>query len=245
MILEIDAGNTSLKWRWRGEAARRARDLAQLQSSLAGGRRPEEVLVCNVRGAGFAAELAAWFAREWNLRPCFAQVARACGGVRIRYPDPSRLGVDRWLAMLAGFGRVRGRCLIVDSGTALTIDLLDAGGLHLGGYIMPGLETLRSSLARETEVRLPPEDGQESVAPGNDTAAAVRNGTLFMLCGAVRAAMERFEREAEASALILTGGDAALLARNLGRDGLSTVPDLVLDGLAIARAAPEPRQSMT
>ena len=253
MILEIDAGNTSLKWRWRGSAANSVRGPAQLESELAHASRPEEVLVCNVRGAELKADLAAWTARKWDLQPRFARVARVCGGVRIQYPDPSRLGADRWLAMLAGYRRANGNCLIVDSGTALTIDVIDDGGLHLGGYIMPGLQTLRSSLLRNTEIRLTPGNGEESVALGNDTGDAVRNGTLFMLCGAVRAALERFEREMsrlrrgkgrprrehESPMLVLTGGDAALLKRELGREGVPVVPDLVLDGLEIACAHPE------
>ena len=239
MILEIDAGNTSLKWRWRGSAANSVRGPVQLESELAHASRPEEVLVCNVRGAELEADLAAWVARKWDLLPRFARVARACGGVKIQYPDPSRLGADRWLAMLAGFRRAAGSCLIVDSGTALTIDVIDDGGLHLGGYIMPGLQALRSSLLRNTEIRLPPGNGEESVAPGNDTGDAVRNGTLFMLSGAVRTALERFGREEEKPMLILTGGDATLLERELGRDVALIVPDLVLDGLEIACAEPE------
>lgn len=234
MILEIDAGNTSLKWRWRGSAASSVRGLRQLESAMADARRPGEVLVCNVRGEEFEAELTAWFVDKWELRPRFATVARVCGGVKIQYPDPSRLGADRWLAMLAGFRIAGGSCLVVDSGTALTIDMLDADGLHLGGYIMPGLETSRAALTRNTSIRLAPADTAESIEPGNDTGDAVRNGTLFMLCGAVHAALERFERQREDPMVILTGGDAAFLEKELGRDGVATVPDLVLDGLALA-----------
>ena len=252
MILEIDAGNTSLKWRWRGSAANSARGLRQLEAAVAHAGRPDEVLVCNVRGEEFEAELAEWVAGKWELRPRFATVARACAGVTIQYPDPSRLGADRWLAMLAGFRRARGSCAIVDSGTALTVDLLDAGGLHLGGYIMPGLEALRTALTRNTSIRLAPADAAESAAPGNDTGAAVRNGTLHMLRSAVRAALERFEREHErprpkqdSPMAILTGGDAALLDAFLkeepGRGDVLTVPDLVLDGLALAWPNPENR----
>ena len=248
MILEIDAGNTSLKWRWRGKAAHKARDPEQFEAAMAHAERPDEVLVCNVRGEQFETELTTLFAGKWEVRPRFATVARARGGVRIQYPDVSKLGADRWLAMLAGFKRARGSCLIVDSGTALTIDLLDADGLHLGGYIMPGLETSRAALTRNTSIRLAPAETVESDAPGNDTGAAVRNGTLFMLRGALRAALERFEREhgrpqpedkrprpeRNSPNVILTGGDAALLKGELGRDNVLTVPDLVLDGLALA-----------
>ena len=234
MILEIDAGNTSLKWRWRGSGASVAGDLAQLDTALGRVDRPDEVLVCNVRGADFEADLDQWLARKWRLRARFARVTRACGGVRNQYPDPSRLGVDRWLSMLAGYRLAQGSCLIADSGTALTIDLVNAGGLHLGGYIMPGLDSLRSCLPRDTQIRLPPGDAAESTSLGNDTARAVRNGTLFMLSSAVRMAAENLINEASSPALILTGGDAALLEKELGWDSVQTVPELVLDGLSIA-----------
>ncbi len=246
MILEIDAGNTSLKWRWRGAATATSRDLATLETALPPGARPGEVLVGNVRGPEFEAELRQWCLQRWNLRPRFARVTRDCGGVRIQYPEPAQLGVDRWLAMLAAYRRAGRACLVADSGTALTLDLIAADGLHLGGYIMPGLAALRAGLAQATGLRPPLDGGAESTALGNDTAAALRNGTLFMLCGAVWMAArgprpdggglsnEHPRQDRETPALLLTGGDAALLRRELREEAAELVPDLVLDGLAIA-----------
>jgi len=245
MILEIDAGNSSLKWRWRGGAAASAGDLAELDAALGGGStslhlsscpRPREVLICNVRGAGFEAEISRWLKDKWNLPPRFARVAREARGLRIQYPNPAELGADRWLAMLAGFRLAAGACLIVDSGTALTIDLIDAGGLHLGGYIMPGSKGLQAELLRGTAIRLPSAPAPENPAttPGNDTASAVRNGALFMLCAAVRAAMADWQQaEGEKPPLILTGGDAPLLLRELKDENPLHEPELVLDGLAL------------
>ncbi len=233
-ILEIDAGNSSLKWRWRGAAAASAANLSRLDADLGDTASPEQVLICSVRGAEFEAELSAWLARKWNLRPRFARVRRECGGVRIQYPDPVDLGADRWLAMLAGYRRARGGCLIVDSGTALTIDMLNADGLHLGGYILPGLRVAQSGLLQNTGIVLPPESGSVSSAPGNDTGVAVRNGALFMLCSAIQAAARRMAEENRTDAtLILSGGDAPLLRRELELEPMLLVPELVLDGLAL------------
>ena len=235
MTLEIDAGNSSLKWRWRGSPASSAASLGELETALGDCGPPREALICSVRGADFEAEANRWFADKWGLQPRFARVVREWGGVRIQYPDPSALGADRWLAMLAGFRLAPGGCLIVDSGTALTIDLLDANGLHLGGYIMPGLETLQSGLLRNTAIRLQPTREKPATAPGNDTASAVRNGAAFMLCSVVRAAVENRAREAgEQPMLILTGGDAAMLQGELGEVNSLLVPELVLDGLGLA-----------
>jgi len=246
MILEIDAGNSSLKWRWRASPASStaantspaasAGDLAELEAALGGASapRPREVLICNVRGADFEAEVSRWLKGKWNLPPRFARVAREAGGLRIQYPNPADLGADRWLAMLAGFRLADGACLIVDSGTALTIDLIDSSGLHLGGYIMPGLKGLRAELLRGTAIRLPLAPENPATAPGNDTAAAVRNGALFMLCAAVRAAIVDWQQaRGEKPPLILTGGDAPLLRRELKDENPLHEPELVLDGLAL------------
>ena len=243
-ILEIDAGNSSLKWRWRGAAAASVADISRLDAALGNAGPPEQVLVCSVRGAEFEAELSAWLARKWNLRPRFARVLRNCGGVRIQYPDPAALGADRWLAMLAGYRRARGSCLIVDSGTALTIDMLDADGLHLGGYILPGLRTAQSGLLQNTGIVLPPESGAVSSAPGNDTGAAIRNGALFMLCSAIQVAAQRMMGENGAGAtLILSGGDAPALRRELELEPVLLVPELVLDGLSLGACAVGIRES--
>ncbi len=240
-ILEIDAGNSSLKWRWRGAAAASVANLSRLDTTLGDAGPPEQVLVCSVRGAEFEAELSAWLARRWNLRPRFARVLRECGGVRIQYPDPADLGADRWLAMLAGYRRARTSCLIVDSGTALTIDMLNADGLHLGGYILPGLRAAQSGLLQNTGIVLPPENGAVSSAPGNDTGAAVRNGALFMLCCAIQVAAQRMAGENRADVtLILSGGDAPLLRRELELEPMLLVPELVLDGLALAETESGP-----
>ncbi len=244
MILEIDAGNSSLKWRWRASPAAdtgpaaSAGDLAELEAALGGASspRPQEVLICNVRGADFEAEISRWLKDKWNLPPRFARVVRESGGLRIQYPNPADLGADRWLAMLAGFRLAGGACLVVDSGTALTIDLIDPDGLHLGGYIMPGLRSLWAELLRGTAIRLPPAPENPATAPGNDTASAVRNGALFMLCAAVRAALADWQQaRAEPPPLILTGGDAPLLRRELKDANPLHEPELVLDGLALMK----------
>jgi len=136
--------------------------------------------------------------------------------------------------MLAGYRRARGGCLVADLGTALTIDVLDRSGLHLGGYIMPGLAAAEAGLLQATAIEMPPAREPAAIAPGNDTGAAVRNGALFMLCSAVREALARLEHGHGKSMLILTGGGADALARELAPIEAVIVPELVLDGLAIA-----------
>ncbi|MDP1069535.1 type III pantothenate kinase, partial [Klebsiella pneumoniae] len=77
-----------------------------------------------------------------------------------------RMGVDRWLAMLAAWQRVGQSCWVVDCGSAITLDLLDAEGRHQGGYILPGLRLMQQSLLGNTaEVRVDRDVEHYSVAP--------------------------------------------------------------------------------
>ena len=78
-------------------------------------------------------------------RICIARTQVAFAGVRIAYAEPARLGVDRFLALLGAHAR-GGPALVVAVGTALTIDLLDAAGRHLGGRIAPSPSLMREAM---------------------------------------------------------------------------------------------------
>lgn len=163
------------------------------------------------------------------------QMARDVGGVRIGYADPARLGVDRTLAMVAVRAHSAAPALVVGVGTALTIDLLDAGGTHLGGRIAPSPALMRAAL--HARVRQLPADGGRPVGFADDTADALASGCLDAALGAI----ERSQRDAgtRLGAMPVTwlhGGGAAVLADHL--PGARLAPALVLDGLAqLARIA--------
>lgn len=169
------------------------------------------------------------------LRRCGATVSRATthtelAGLRIAYAQPERLGVDRFLAMLAAHARARQPWLVVGVGTALTIDLLAADGSHRGGLIAPSPTLMRSALSqRATHL---PIAGGRIVDFASDTADALASGTVL----AARALIERSRQAARrllgiAPALLIAGGGAdALLAG--WRVRVTHAPDLVLEGLA-------------
>lgn len=159
-----------------------------------------------------------------------------CDGVRIAYDEPARLGVDRFLALLAAHARCDGAALVVGVGTALTIDLLAADGRHLGGRIAPSPMLMREALhARATQL---PVSGGDYVAFAGDTADALASGCE----GAALALVERSLAEASARvgaepSLLVHGGGAAALLPRLPR--ACHAPVLVFDGLA--RWATRPR----
>lgn len=231
--LELDAGNSRIKWRiGSGAGARhgvltpgRAADVV----ALARGEGAQAVDVATVRGAAFEAGLTAAL-RAAGLPVRFARAAAAFDGLVSGYDAPERLGVDRWLALIGGWSLLRRDFVCVDAGTALTVDIVAAGGQHLGGYILPGIGLMRASLFRGTEAVKVEPAMVESLAPGTATEAAVNHG----LVRAAVALIESVRRDTSVSPalapVVLAGGDHALVAAHLAAP-VTCVPDLVLDGL--------------
>lgn len=153
--------------------------------------------------------------------------------VAASYPG---MGVDRWLAIQPVWNALRAPFCLVDCGTATTIDLVDARGLHRGGWIMPGLEAAREGLlARAPGLRRPPPERSALPLPARDTAQGIEDGLLLQQAGGIAQAY-RIATDAPGlgrkSALVMTGGAAAPLQSWI--DGARLEPDLVLRGLAMA-----------
>lgn len=239
--LLLDIGNSRCKWGlWRDGAIAQTGALAHeisddpAQWHFASG--VERALACNVGGDEQATRIEFALRQVADVELELATVEAGRAGVRCGYGDPSRLGVDRWMAVLAASRLGPRPMLVVDVGTAMTIDALDADGEHLGGYIIPGLQLMQRALTRRTaDIRVDaPEAPSES--PGRSTSEAVRNGALTSLAGAVgRAAnaLAASDREGlDDAQFVFTGGDGTLLAETLGMASQYRA-NLVLEGLAI------------
>lgn len=246
MILELDAGNTRLKWRLvdgnsshagrlQGSVAIAGQDLDSLFSDVDGlsATNVQRVRVASVQTAAFNQALANSLANRWDVQPEFARVEQHCAGVINAYPDFSTMGVDRWLAMVAAFNMAAGACCVLDFGSAVTFDAIDNQGLHLGGYIVPGLELMKDSLARKTPaLDVGPLEWGAS-APGNSTGTAVSSGILAMMLGFAGYCREQAETGKATPQWFLTGGNASALGPLLPWPH-KVERDLVLDGLALA-----------
>lgn len=158
----------------------------------------------------------------------------AFAGVRIAYPQPAKLGVDRFLALVAARARDAAPWLIAGVGTALTLDVLDATGQHRGGRIAPSPALMRRAL-HQAAAQLPAEGG-EYVEFALDTEDALSSGCE----GAAVALIERSLRHAtgllgRTPRLLVHGGGVEPLMAALPEAVLA--PTLVLEGLAVwARA---------
>ena len=118
--------------------------------------------------------------------------------------------------------------LVVDAGSAITIDLIGPQGVHLGGYISPGLRLMREALWQGTaKVQVDRVESLNMLVPGTCTQDAVNRGCLL----AVVATIEKLASQYPAS-IVITGGDATVVAEALSLTS-DHVPDLVLDGLTV------------
>ena len=159
-------------------------------------------------------------------------------GVRIAYAQPQRLGVDRFLALVAAHARAARPALVVGVGTALTIDLVDANGEHLGGRIAPSPSLMREALhARASQ--LPARGGEfvEFAADTDDALVSGCEGAAAALVAQSRAAAQALLGRAP-EVLVHGGGAQSLLGRI---EGAAAAPSLVLEGLARWARMEDPR----
>ncbi|MCY4143339.1 MAG: type III pantothenate kinase [Gammaproteobacteria bacterium] len=227
--LDLDIGNSRTKWRCGPERGSvESGVLPQLHTSI------DRVRVASVISSHGTIESS--IRGNFGVDPEFAFSSHTLAGVTNCYKEPRTLGVDRWLALVAAWNSVRSSVLVIDAGTALTVDVANERGLHMGGYIAPGLETMRESLAADTDnvqVAFLSNCGS-NLDFGTNTEEAVQNGLLSM----VVAWLSRCRILAKgvcdnAPTVFLTGGDGERLSRWLDFS-CQIRPDLVLEGLAIA-----------
>lgn len=243
MKLLIDIGNTRLKWalgargglQQTGAVAHEAAPgeaLQALADSLPVGT-IRQLWIAHVTGAEHESALREVAHRRFNLPVHFARSAAAHAGLVNAYHTPQRLGIDRWLAMLAVWTERPAACVIVDAGTALTVDCVDHSGRHLGGLIAAGLSAQRRAILGSTRFAVADHAAYAAHAGeriGQDTETCVLQGALQACVGAV----ERAAATLPEARRVLTGGDASVLAAALeARAGQAWQqrPHLVLEGL--------------
>jgi type III pantothenate kinase len=243
--LLVDIGNTRIKWaRLEGDAFGRGRAAAHsgwraadfARRLFARAHRVERVVVASVAGPAVNQALAA-AARRAGARVEFVTVARRAGGVTVGYQEPWRLGVDRFAAVVGAHDVFRAvPVCVVGVGTAMTIDLVDADGRHLGGVIVPAPNLMVETLLANTHgIRRRARGG--AVGGRGLFGRSTRDGIERGACYAAAALVDRAVEEASGPLgreplVVLTGGDGRLV-RPLVRSRCVTIPELVLRGLAV------------
>ena len=231
MKLLIDAGNSRVKWAvhdgraWLAQGAVEHGAIASLADAW------RQWPISAVWGASVAREDVARALEA--AAPCPLQWVRAeagFGDVRNNYRNPAEQGADRWLAVLAARQLHQGDVIVACAGTALTVEALTAEGDYLGGLIVPGLNLMLGSLARNTANLARPAGMVTPFPQGTEDALA--SGAVYALTGAVEAQRRQLQAHTgrDPVRVLLTGGDAARLAPWLAGP-VEIVDNLVLLGL--------------
>jgi len=246
-LVAVDVGNTRIKLGWFEPSP--SADLAE----------PSDILELDARTPAFES-LEPWLADRSHASWCVASVNHELArhiqtwiaderpddpirilrvadlGVAINLPKPERVGIDRVLgAVAANKLRAKGRrALVVDLGTAITVDSVSAGGAFLGGAILPGIGLSARALHEHTHL-LPHLAMKRLDAPpnplGKSTAEAIESGLYWGAVGAIRELVARMSDGADAVDVFLTGGAAASVADLVGPN-TRYLPHLVLSGMA-------------
>lgn len=245
-LLAVDSGNTHVKWGlhdgrdWLKQGVVVQGDpegKALLEREWQDLREPGCIVVSSVAGMQAKADLSELFSR-WRAEPQWIIAAAYQCGVRNYYADPTQLGSDRWAALVAAWELQRQGCLVVDAGTAMTVDALSDTGEFLGGIITPGFDLMRQTLT-ENIASLKSDGGKLCDYP-DSTGDAIYSGAVQALAGGVeRMAALLTTTLGHPPDCIVTGGGAQQLQPRLNLN-VRVVDNLVLDGLVlIARESHE------
>jgi len=266
MLLTIDAGNTRTKWAVFNHTGEITQQGACLNEALATADLSpqslnyERVVISNVAGKQHAAQLAKKLA-PYNLPVHWVRAGIEACNVFNAYSEPEILGTDRWAALIAAWRMKRSPCVVVNAGTAVTIDALapkidenalapgidkvaltssasEQQGEFLGGMILPGLDLMRKSLGLATAQL--PKNGTLQGANERDladifaknTTQAINAGALRAITGAVMLMANALAQKCEQKpCVILSGGNALAIQNNLADTVTNQV--IIVDNLVL------------
>ena len=247
-FLAIDIGNTRLKWALYDQALPRARQVSSgavflenidklAEGDWADLPPPGQMLGCFVAGDAVRRRVQEQM-EIWDLEPRWAMSSSAEAGLVNGYDHPNRLGSDRWIAMigarhrmLAGLqpGEVARPMVVVMVGTAVTVDVVDAGGRFLGGLILPGHGIMLQALVSGTAGLHVP-TGEVCEFPTN-TSDALTSGGTYAIAGAVERMVQHVRRHCGTEPVcVMTGGAGWKMAPNMSVT-FDLVDSLIFDGL--------------
>ncbi len=237
-MLLIDGGNTRLKWQhWHAgqlcstgtvDKHEEVSDSFSQWNSVS----LEMIYVSSVGQSTIDQAIAQWTVKNNQPAPVFVASSQCAFGVVNGYAEPNKLGVDRWLAMIAAHQQYTGMLCVIDSGTALTMDFLMPNGEHLGGLIVPGAALMKASLLMGADKIIMNSECQPGIL-AKDTTSAVELGIKQMMQSfIVRKVAELESKYHQSITLVMTGGHAEELLQGLGRPA-ELHKNLVFDGLKL------------
>jgi len=217
--LFVDIGNSAVKWRSHGSEVF-TKEIDQFSSELL--PKADTVWISAVAHLNIVEEIKAEFTTVNLVKP-----SKLYGKLTLSYDDPSKFGVDRFLAMLGALEHFpNSPLLVIDAGSAVTFDIIDAKGIHQGGLIMPGLKALRESFAKFSTNDLSLKTSELK----NSTIEAWQSGTHAMLVSAINSQIQNFELQYPDGVVTICGGIVKEILIELPKS-VKFFDNLVLDGL--------------
>lgn len=239
MQLLIDMGNSRLKWAiWEQGMLTQHGSFIYSNSILIDVWKRftsiSAVIISSVANRNQREQLVQWCQQRWACSVEILHTGNEAYGVINGYLEPSTLGIDRWAAMIAAQHLHSGPKIIIDCGTAITVDIIDASGMHCGGMIAPGLALMVNSLRQDTAgIHLDKMMDYQSL-PGRDTQTGVASGVFTMFDGFIEGIRKKWLLKlGDGTQLILTGGDADYFYYGHASGDVKVVSDLVLQGVAL------------
>jgi len=237
MDLLIDMGNTRLKWVWaaggkidQSTFGHGSRDDFLGKCQPPGSARTARVLIASVANPSRTANIVCDCETRWEAPVKRLQTLGSQDGIENAYENPETLGVDRWLAIVGAAHAYGAPIVIMDLGTATTLDAVDEQGRHLGGLILPGPALMLNSLASATAMPVPTDFGGgksksgaggekahgPDVGPASSTSEAIREGVFAAQIGALNQFMRHVAAKlGKEPRLVLTGGAAECILDRL------------------------------
>lgn len=246
MELLLDIGNTSVNWALQEQdkftsfgAFVYSKDHFEknLQENLLFSEKPSDILVSNVAGDEVFNSLNDWLKKQWQQECWQPDVSAKYKDLKNGYSDTEQMGLDRWLAMVASWEKYQTALCLVGCGTALTIDVIDFEGKHLGGYIVPGIELMQKALVNNTVQINMDVKNIPSVEYARDTQIAVNNGAFLSAVSMIDHVVDTFSDESKREVQCIISGGMAESIKPLLNHWFEYEPNLVLTGLSILHKA--------
>lgn len=220
MRLLVDVGNTRTKWAVAASADDQILESGVVADDWSGlanyiGKVDSAWVSC-VASQSVLANITTKISEEFGIAPQLARVSASAAGMTNHYADLDKLGIDRWVAALGARALVKGGALIViDAGTAITIDLVSAENGFEGGVILPGFVSMHDALLGRT-AGIDSQHQPVSAVIGKNTLECVNSGVQFGLLGAVERVVDEIclTLSGDRPRLLIMGGDAEMIVAN-------------------------------
>ena len=238
--LLIDIGNSRIKWgtdsvkgfEFGGSCDSHVAQVEQLFAQFWNQLRPEHIFISCVGDMAVQQRIFEMAQARWDVQTESLVSPKQENGITNIYDSPEKLGSDRWAAMVGAFKQFEGAVCVVDCGTAVTLDVINYAGHHLGGLIIPGNGLMQDCLSGGTLLDF--HESKHRLGPnhlGKSTEQCIQLGTISAIGNMIDGTFNDLSEGLDTLTMVLTGGDVDLIEPVLKNEHVIS-PHLVLQGLA-------------